>query len=394
MYIESIHLRDWKGYVDETYQFNKPTKNKNVVLVGAENGYGKTSLLEALMLCLYGRDGLSHIPRATIVEGDQQKLDLSYDEFIRRAFHGCALESGRNSASVTVTLNDDGSQIAITRQWYFAGNGKHRPAEEEVRISQGGEPFRVGRLDDKGDAIRNFIARSFVPVYLAPFFLFDGEQVQRLADKEMASQVRTGIEGLLGVGTLRELQDDLRDYSINRRQGTTHSGGETLDDLQREIRRLNAEMKQAQIEIQQMEPSLPVLKRAREDKVKQLSSMAGGNTATIRELYDQKSKADSQKSQLKEKLSEFLHTDLALTMAGKKLRDETAQRLRAEESRESWETGKDQGKSKLQQLERDLLSAAPDANPPLVESQINWLKSHLVSAWESLWFPPPTDCAD
>jgi DNA sulfur modification protein DndD len=393
MYIESIQLRDWKGYVNESYQFPKPMRNKNVVLIGAENGYGKTSLLEALMLCLYGRDGLAYIPRATVMDGDEYKLDLSYDEFIKRAFHGCALESGRNSASVTVTLNEDGQKTRIIRQWYFHGNGKHRASEEEVRIYQGDEPFRVGRLEDQQDGIRNFIAKAFVPVYLAPFFLFDGEQVQRLANKEMASQVRVGIEGLLGVSTLRELQSDLRFYSANRRSGMTRSGDDTAETLQNEIQQLNSEVKQAQRELQKLEPTLPTIKRNREAKVRLLQSVAGGNAASVHELYESKSHAESRKLQLHDRLLEFLHGDLALTISGHALRAKTTAQLRAEEKRESWETGKQQGQPKLQELE-SAIAASPSADPPLTEAQLQWLTERVESAWDSLWYPPPADCAE
>jgi DNA sulfur modification protein DndD len=394
MYIESVHLRDWKGYVDETYNFPKPTKNKNVVLIGAQNGYGKTSLLEALMLCFYGRDGLSHIPRATVVDGDQQKLDLSYDEFLKRAFHGCALDAGRSSASVTVTLNRDGQRTSITRQWYFNGNGRHRPNDEEVRIYTGDEPFKAGRFEDKQDVFSNFIARVFVPVYLAPFFLFDGEQVQRLANKEMATQVRTGIEGLLGVGTLRELQGDLRDYVNNRRSGTARAGDDTIDATQEEIGQLNNEIRATQNELQGQEPQLPHLKQARDAKVKQLTAMAGGNNATTKEMYDERAKADTRRTALREKLLEFLHSDLALTVAGVKLRTATLTQLNAEDRREAWESGKRQGEPKLRQLESALLQSEPQPQPPLTEEQLAWLRSKLGSAWESLWYPPPTDCAD
>ncbi len=395
MYIEKVHLRDWKSYVDETYEFPKPTRSKNVVLIGAENGYGKTSLLEALMLCLYGREGLHHIPRATLVDGNDQKLDLSYDEFLRRAFHGCALDSGRNSVSVTVTLNDDGQRTSVQRQWYFAGNGRHRPTDEEVRIYVDGEPFRAGRFDDdKQDAYRNYIAKAFVPVFLAPFFLFDGEQVQRLADKDMASQVRTGIEGLLGVGTLRELQDDLRDYAQSRRVGAPRTGDVTLEQLQSDVRSLSDELKAAQRELQQKETKLPQLRETKEARLRTLRSIVGGNSASIKDLYEQKSKADGRRLQLRDKLLDFLHSDLALTIAGVKLRESVANRLRAEEKRESWEAGKLQGEQHLHKLEAALVQSAEIPDPPLTSAQLEWLKRRLSAAWESLWFPPPSDCSE
>jgi DNA sulfur modification protein DndD len=394
MYIEKVHLRDWKSYVDSTYEFPRPTRNKNVVLIGAQNGYGKTSLLEALMLCLYGREGLAHIPRATLIDGDQQKLDLSYDEFLRRAFHGCALDAGRNSSSVTVTLNDDGQRTTIARKWYFAGNGRHRPPDEEVRIYQDDEPFKVGRLEDRPEAISNFIAKTFVPVYLAPFFLFDGEQVQRLANKEMAMQVRTGIEGLLGVGILRQLQEDLRDYAISRKQGQAKDGDNTLDVLQDELRNLTTEHRRAQKELQEAEPKIPGLRQSRESKLRQLNSIAGGNSASIKELYEEKSRADARRLQHKEKLIDLLHSELALSIAGNRLRIATADRLQGEEKREAWENGKAQGQPRLEKFKTMVLMPETQPEQAFSDSQKSWLQARIEAAWESLWYPPPDDCAD
>src|ERR1051326_394497 len=387
MYIEKIHLPDWKSYVDATYEFPRPTRNKNVDLIGAQNGYGKTSLLEALMLCLYGREGLVHIPRATLLDGDQQKLDLSYDEFLRRAFHGCALEAGRNSTSITVTLNDDGQRTSINRKWYFAGNGRHPALDEEVRIYQGDEPFKGGRLDDRPEAISNFIAKTFVPVYLAPFFLFDGEQVQRLANKEMAVQVRTGIEGLLGVGILRDLQADLRDYAFDRKKGTAKDGDTTVETLQDELRALTSEQRRAQKDLQESEPRIPMLRQQREAKLRKLNYITGGNCDTIKELYEEKSKADTRRLQFKEKLIELLHSELALAICGSRLRAATADRLQGEENRESWENGKAQGQPRLQKFKGMVLNPDVQPEPAFTNEQKSWLDTRIEAAWESLWNP-------
>lgn len=70
MFLRSIQLRDWKAYADAAFEFPVPTKNKNVVLIGAKNGYGKTSLLEALILGLYGRDGMNALARASAGSAD------------------------------------------------------------------------------------------------------------------------------------------------------------------------------------------------------------------------------------------------------------------------------------------------------------------------------------
>src|SRR5438045_8781353 len=75
----------------------------------------------------------------------------------------------------------------------------------------------LGTNTDRSAWEREFIARTFLPPHLAAFFLFDGEQVQRFARRDMAGQVRRGIEGLLGLPVLRNLQESLRRYAVDRR---------------------------------------------------------------------------------------------------------------------------------------------------------------------------------
>lgn len=59
MYISQITLRDWKLFTSAVFYFPAPEVGRNIVLVGAPNGYGKTSLFEAIVLGMFGRDGLS-----------------------------------------------------------------------------------------------------------------------------------------------------------------------------------------------------------------------------------------------------------------------------------------------------------------------------------------------
>src|SRR5260370_392855 len=128
MFLRSIKLRDWKAYANAAFEFPIPTKNKNVVLIGAKNGYGKTSLLEALIVGLYGRDGMNALARAITTTAD---TDKSYDEFVERAFHAQAVHQGRSSISIEIVLEDTVDRLKIVRKWHFNGQGKHRRDQEE-----------------------------------------------------------------------------------------------------------------------------------------------------------------------------------------------------------------------------------------------------------------------
>lgn len=52
MWISRLELTCFKGYQHQVFSFPEPADGKNIVLIGGMNGYGKTSILEALYLCL------------------------------------------------------------------------------------------------------------------------------------------------------------------------------------------------------------------------------------------------------------------------------------------------------------------------------------------------------
>src|SRR5437867_4285365 len=132
MFIKSIELRNRKGYATAKFDFPKPGQRRNVVLIGADNGYGKTSLLEGFILCLYGTEGLDALPR--VGKGHQSQ---KYNEFLERALHVMARERGEMWASVKIvfeaTSEEEEDRIGIQRTWHFSGNGKHQPGDEELQ---------------------------------------------------------------------------------------------------------------------------------------------------------------------------------------------------------------------------------------------------------------------
>lgn len=54
MIINSITLKNFRSYEDETTFSFTPKGTKNITLIGGENGSGKSTLFEAIKLCIYG----------------------------------------------------------------------------------------------------------------------------------------------------------------------------------------------------------------------------------------------------------------------------------------------------------------------------------------------------
>lgn len=394
MYISSIHLRDWKAYTDATFNFPPPIDGKNVVLIGGKNGFGKTSLLEGIVLCLFGRYGMPLIGRASL--GDSERIEFSYNDFLERALHGQAISQGRSSSSVTVTFEGaNEKKIKLQRRWYFTGAGKHRADQEEVLIYEGFDEdlLMIPRLEDREDFIRSYVSQKFLVPSLAQFFLFDGEQVRRLAQKEMATQVRQGIEGILGVPVLNELCSDLREYAKWKRSGTGTVGDEKVDNLRKEISDLEAEEETIEEELDLLIPKLEPLNKKFEQLFTEMATMQGGTYATLKEHFEAKEGYKRKCDQLKDEFFNLLTNHIALSLAGADLRFETRKRLKEEGLREQWEIGKKQGDNNLSKFITSLEDGTTNIKPPLTETQKELLKQQIINSWQNIWFPPPDNCA-
>jgi DNA sulfur modification protein DndD len=247
MLLRSVELRDWRSYRHARFDFPQPGDGKNVILIMAPNEHGKTSLFEAVTLCLFGREGLPLIPRARAATGSDlaERLNTTYSQFLSATLHRRAIESGRLSCSVTIEMeDDDGEPIELSRKWHFRADGGHKLYDDQLTIYEG-----VGRRpvapplneEDREGWYRNFIAQRFLPSSLAEFFLFDGEQVQRYANRGMNDQVRTGIEGLLGLPVLRSLKESLDRYAQARRSGAATPSDSVVKVVEAEIAKLESD---------------------------------------------------------------------------------------------------------------------------------------------------------
>ncbi len=399
MNLRRVELRDWKAYQHARFIFPSAEGRRNIILIGAPNGYGKTSFFEALTLGLFGREGLPLLPRATFNpsgEGDG-KLQTSYNQFLREALHKRALSEGRPSCSVELEFEDDDNEkIVLKRTWHFSANGSHKPQDEELLIFRGMANRAAGpppAITDRGAWYRDFVARTFLPSPLAAFFLFDGERVRQFATRGMEAQVRSGIEGLLGLPVLRSLQDLLRRYADSRRSQVTTSTDGKVTDVQSEIARIAEHLALITQRIEEEEAVLPRLEAERDEIARELSRLGGGSQAMLQDLIRDEQRLNSTVEKQADELQKLLAGDLAIALAGEALRDETLARLKAEEVRENWETGRAQGAQGLRRFLDRLRNSLATIVPPLSEGQITSVLAEAHSAWEALWYPPPPNCA-
>ena len=210
-----------------------------IILLGGLNGGGKTTLLDALQLVLYGKfarcSKRGRLPyKDYLSQTINHHVDLSDGAFLELAF-----------------LNfEDGEQVnyRIRRFWRL----KVKNVVETMEV------FRDGRLDPVMSEQWYGYVEDFIPNNIARLFFFDGEHIESLADPETsAAIIQTGVNSLLGLDYVDKLKNDLE--VVKRRRLTAQTGGaekekitqleQAIDGLDRKISSLKMRVAQKRTEI-------------------------------------------------------------------------------------------------------------------------------------------------
>ncbi len=395
MWFSKIELTCFKSYQHQEFIFPGLEKGKNVVLIGGMNGYGKTTILEAIYLCLYGKDAIIHLSRAGLKTDDIR----GYPTFLERAFNGEARREGRDTMLVRVLINKTKTKaVDISRRWYFRSNGTWSGDEETVvkELNRGvpGTP----RVDGRNNFyLSDMLDGFFIPAHVAPFFFFDGEEVKKLSDQGRVEQVKQGLEGLLGLVLLRTLSDRLRSFEAKKRSEVITVDKEKLDHLYETLKSNEINLKSLNEKAEGLEEKENNLRGERESLIERITAAggAGSDVATVKDLVEEREQYRNKLRECQKKLEDLLAGRLPFHLASKELLVEFRKQIGSEICYFNWSAEKQALEPRKLEFEEAFFSEEmPDIEPGLTDSQMDVIKQRLDAAWASLFYPPPDECAD
>lgn len=407
MYISKIELRDWKAYESAEFNFPAPIpgeNGKNIALIGAPNGYGKTSLYQAIILCMFGKDGMPLVSNSMFSETENVS-EQPYKTFLEKALHRGAIARGRYSCSVTLEFIGDEGPIEISRIWHFTESGECQVQDEDIQIFEGEKHQAVGPDEkpyperklshqERVDWYRGYIAHTFLPRSLVTFFVFDGEQVRVLAGREMKEQVRLGIEGLLGIPELRKLAKNLNDYAEQRQNSVPNVTNDSANATEKELKKLESNRDKSVGAFADIFPKLSAAKKERDKIMDELLRLGAGAKNQSNQQYKRLAECETAIKEGNERLMKLLSEDIALALSGAKLRGQLKTRVKSENIRANWESGKQQGDSRIDNFLQDMDQKMDDIVPPISDRQQGEVLHIAHNSWTNLWFPPPDGCAE
>lgn len=228
MIIHQIRLANFGIYGGEHHFDLTPTADghfaRAITLFIGKNGVGKTTLAEALRLCLHG----------SLVLGTRV-AQREYDEYLSRRIH--TGKEHLNNAAVELLFDyvsvGRSTNYRVLRAWQRKDNQVHK----QLDIWEDGV-----RLITMEDEDKERLLREVVPPGLASLFFFDGEKVQTLTENGSATNtwLQNTVKSLLGLDIVDQLAQDL-DLFVARQ-----SKDEDVLALQNTLLRLQNEQATAQ----------------------------------------------------------------------------------------------------------------------------------------------------
>lgn len=175
-----------------------PKSRRPIILFGGKNGAGKSTILEALRLCLYGTGALGTPSKDDYLKFLERKIHKNPTALIQPTFASIQIEFQYSHAEGLASY-------AVTRSWERRASSK---VSEFLAIERNGQPL----TDIESDHWQDFL-RELIPPGVSQLFFFDGEKIQQLAE-DTTDQHALGeaVKSLLGVDIVERLQADLSIY--------------------------------------------------------------------------------------------------------------------------------------------------------------------------------------
>ena len=224
MIIEEINVHNFGVYHGaHKLRLEPVSKKRPLVIIGALNGGGKTTLLDAMQLALYGKLGTY-----------SSRGEGGYDDFLRRTINHAVAEHEGASVELIFRQARDGveQQYRAHRSWHV----------KDGRVRETFEVLRDGVADKLLSEHWYEYVEELLPSRIAPLFFFDGEKVVQLADVHQApSLLRVAIQSLLGLDIVQQLRVDLGVlYRRKRAEIASDEDRAALEADQRELEGLEA----------------------------------------------------------------------------------------------------------------------------------------------------------
>ena len=276
MKINKLVLKNFRSYEEETTFDFTTTNDKNIILIGGKNGAGKSTIFEAIKLCIYG-------PIAYKYQG----FNSSYISRIKSNINNNSLKNDIIDAFVSIDLeiseNTEKNTYTLIRKWTF----KDKKLEEKFSVYKN---FSLTPLNEEElNYFENYIT-SIISPKIFEFFFFDGEHLSEFfIGKNSNIHLKQSLLSLCNFDTFEVLKNTIISTTKNNKNADDEIeiAKENYLYLETKLNNLNTKLDNIQIEYQEVSDQIEDLQQQR-IKLEKDFRKKGGIFAEERESLNSK----------------------------------------------------------------------------------------------------------
>ena len=359
MKINKILLNNFRQYYGGVSIDLGTTDEKNIVLIGGKNGFGKTNFLMAIVWCFYGQK---------IVQIDDSfkrevQKESNYDKFIKQSLNWNSKEEGNNIFSVEVQIEGidypantkvSDNKVSIKRIFNTL------KIEETLCIqdSEGKELFHD--VNDKFSFINDYI----IPLEAAKFVFFDAEKIAswaELSTKDEGSVLNDALGKLLGLDLYENLKEDFNTYVNNlKKEGANTNIKEQIINCEKAVDLNKGKIEDIDLKSALNENEIKETKEKIKDFQNFLNHNSKKETSSINreELYNEIVNLKEKKEELENRFNELSEL-IPLAMLGGKI-EEVIEQINIQSQFQSDSENNEVIKSKLDKFIERLFNQPPE----------------------------------
>lgn len=260
MIINKIGLKNFRQfYKDQEVGLSTDTQ-KNVTLIHAENGFGKTTLLNAVLWTFF---------QQTTTKFEKPNEIVNYE----------ALRERDSLSRVSVEFNHEGRRYLAERTY------------DEEKSSYNKTDFAIFSIGESGhhrkiNSPETFI-KTVIPSEMAKYFFFDGEAAETFTTARNFKAISEAIKNILGSTLAKAAIQDLKDIEKTIGKSLMQiPGQEKLASIEREILQMEEKIESFNIKKSESEEERDLFNSTLNDINEKLRNSAGAKE--IQQRRDEK----------------------------------------------------------------------------------------------------------
>ena len=241
MRITSIELQNFRQYQNLKLEFPKTTSNDLHIIV-ADNGVGKTNILNAITWCLYSDE-----PHLGNSSKSLPRLNLKAKRDAETA--------GKTEESIVVKIlaEDDGDIIQYQRKQTINISPDIFEFKPEFKVTVASASHADAKIYSNEDA--EAYVEKYMPKKIRQYFYFDGEQLDSYFISDESAKIRETIHAISQVDVVTRVKERLQKI-VSAKQYEAGKKAPNIQAINQKMKHLDEEIKNIKDQITTIEDQI------------------------------------------------------------------------------------------------------------------------------------------